>query len=75
MFQVPPPNGYADLAIVPARDRVKVAIVALQAKPKNFIHIIARMLSLTCTGMPPASSAVLIAVQRSDPRPSSSPMR
>ena len=64
----------ADFAIAPARDLVKVAIAALQAKPENFAHIIARMLSLIWTGMPPASSAALMAVQRSDVRPSSSPM-
>lgn len=42
----------ADFAIAPARDLVNVAIVALQTKPKNFAHIIARMLSLIWTGTP-----------------------
>ena len=64
----------ADFAIAPTRDLVKVAIVALQTKPKNFAHIIARMLSLIWTGMPPASSAALMALQRADARPSSSPI-
>jgi hypothetical protein len=63
-----------DFAIAPARDLLKDAMVALQAKPKNFIHIAATMLSLIWTGMPPVSSAVLIAVQRDDTRPSSSPI-
>ena len=63
-----------DLAIPPARDLVKEATVALQAKPKNFIHIPTIMFSLSWTGMPPASSAVLIAAQRGDAPPSSSPI-
>jgi hypothetical protein len=39
----------ADLAIAPARDLLKDAIVAFQAKPKNFIRIAATMLSLIWT--------------------------
>src|SRR4051794_39712809 len=64
----------ADLAIAPARDLVKLAIVALITKPKNLAHIIATMASLIWTGMPPASRAFLIAAQRSEARPSSSPI-
>jgi hypothetical protein len=36
-------------ATTPARDRVREAIVAPQAKPKNFSHIIARIFSETWT--------------------------
>jgi hypothetical protein len=62
-----------ELAIAPARDPLKHAIVALQVNPKNFIHIRATMLSLSSTGMAPASSAILIAVQREEMRAWSSP--
>src|SRR5262245_9718760 len=63
-----------DLAIAPARDLVNDVIVALQAKPKNFVHNMATMSSLTWTGMPPDSSAILMAAQRGDARPSNSPI-
>jgi hypothetical protein len=53
-----------ELAIAPARDLLKEAMVAIQVKLKNFTHSPAAMLSLTWTGMPPASNAVLSAVLR-----------
>ena len=63
-----------ELAIAPARDLLKEAMVAIQVKLKNFPHSSAAMLSLTWTGMPPASNAVLSAVLRGLMRPSSSPI-
>src|SRR5262245_43655692 len=61
-------------AIVSALDRVIEAIAAMQAKPKNFIHIAATILSEMSAVMPPAASALRMASQRLEGCPFNSPM-
>src|SRR5215475_9849065 len=63
----------AVLAILPALDRVSEAIAAMHAKPKNFIHIAATILSEMSAVIPPAVSALCMASQRLEGCPFNSP--
>ena len=59
--------------MMPARERVSEATAAPLAKTTNFIHMRARMSSLISQAMSPFANADLMASQRTECRPSSSP--
>src|SRR5712671_8135258 len=67
------PREAGAVAISPALARVRVAIAATVAKPNNFTHISAIMLSLIWVGTPPAANACWMSAQRAARVPVNSP--